>query len=30
MDRPEKDIPMQVKVEKMKKKKIAKRYGYKF
>jgi peptidyl-prolyl cis-trans isomerase B (cyclophilin B) len=30
MDRPEKDIPMQVKVEKMKKKKITKRYGYKF
>jgi peptidyl-prolyl cis-trans isomerase B (cyclophilin B) len=29
-DRPQKDIPMQVKVEKMKKKKITKRYGYKF
>ncbi|HEX8530030.1 MAG TPA: peptidylprolyl isomerase [Cytophagales bacterium] len=29
-DRPQKDIPMQVKVEKMKKKKIAKRYGYTF
>jgi len=30
MDRPEKDIPMQVKVEKMRKKKITRRYGYKF
>ncbi len=29
-DRPQKDIPMQVKVEKMRKKKITKRYGYKF
>jgi peptidyl-prolyl cis-trans isomerase B (cyclophilin B) len=29
-DRPQKDVAMQVKVEKMKKKKIAKRYGYKF
>jgi len=29
-DRPQKDIPMQVKVERMKKKKITKRYGYKF
>lgn len=29
-DRPQKDISMQVKVEKMKKKKITKRYGYTF
>jgi peptidyl-prolyl cis-trans isomerase B (cyclophilin B) len=29
-DRPQKDVAMQVKVEKMKKKKITKRYGYKF
>ncbi len=29
-DRPQKDIPMQVKVEKMKKKKITKRYGYQY
>jgi peptidyl-prolyl cis-trans isomerase B (cyclophilin B) len=29
-DRPQKDIPMQVKVEKMKKKKITKRYGYNY
>ncbi len=30
MDRPQKDIPMQVKVTKMKKKKITKMYGYQY